>query len=311
MTSKEAAMARTITAGLDGSPESQAAAGWAAREAVLRDAPLRLVHALGQPYPCAAPGEMLRPALGLDAHSRWADRMLGETEATLARRHPGLRITADRVTEEAVPALLGAAGEAGLLVLGSRGPGRVAGFLTGSVALAVVAGSRRPVALVRAGLRPEEEHQPRAHGSGAAPFRDVVLGLNSDAPNGDVIGFAFHEASRRGARLRVVHGRSPELPYYDNGGDLNAALHAQLVGDMHRALSEALGPWRAKFPGVEVTEQAVIGRAGSHLVAASRDASLLVVGRRRRRTPIGPVIGPVDHAVLHRATAPVAVVPHD
>ncbi|MEU1788156.1 universal stress protein [Streptomyces sparsogenes] len=74
-----------------------------------------------------------------------------------------------------------------------------------------------------------------------------------------------------------------------------------------RGLSEVLEPWRHKFPGAEVTEQAVIGKAGSHLVGASRDASLVVVGRRRRRTAIGPVA----HAVLHHATAPVAVAPHD
>ncbi|MFC9932373.1 universal stress protein [Streptomyces sp. NPDC127190] len=55
----------------------------------------------------------------------------------------------------------------------------------------------------------------------------------------------------------------------------------------------------------------MIGKAGSHLVKASRDASLVVIGRRLRRTPIGALIGPVAHAVLHHATAPVAVVPQD
>ncbi|MGW2745515.1 universal stress protein [Streptomyces sp. NPDC001450] len=305
-------MPRTITAGLDGSPESLTAAGWAAREALLRDAPLRLVHALGrQPYMYAAPGAEPQPSLSPDAQSRWADRMLREAEATIARRHPGLRITVDPVTEEPVHALLGAAGEADLLVLGSRGLGGVAGFLVGSVAQAVVAGSRRPVVLVRGDLRPEDEHQPGASGSEATPFRDVVLGLDSAAPNDTVTGFAFVAASQRAARLRVVHGWRPELPYYDNGGDLNAELHAELTGEMHRSLSKALEPWRDKFPGVEVTEQAVIGKAGSHLVEASRDASLVVVGRRRRRTRIGAAIGPVTHAVLHHATAPVAVVPHD
>ncbi|MCZ9344002.1 universal stress protein, partial [Streptomyces sp. TRM76130] len=37
-------MPRTIMVGLDGSAESRAAARWAAREAVLREAPVRLVH---------------------------------------------------------------------------------------------------------------------------------------------------------------------------------------------------------------------------------------------------------------------------
>ena len=47
------------------------------------------------------------------------------------------------------------------------------------------------------------------------------------------------------------------------------------------------------------------------LVAASREASLVVVGRRVRRNPLGAHIGPVTHAVLHHSTAPVAVVPHE
>ena len=44
-------MSRTIVVGLDGSPESLAAAEWAAREALRTDARLRLVHAwLWHPY---------------------------------------------------------------------------------------------------------------------------------------------------------------------------------------------------------------------------------------------------------------------
>ncbi|MET8765683.1 universal stress protein [Streptomyces sp. NPDC004658] len=305
-------MSRTVTAGLNGSPESLSAAEWAAGEALLRDAPLRLVHAVGpEPYTYADPGGVPQPPLGPDEGARWADHMLREAEATIARRHPGLRITTHRVTEEPVPALLGAAGESDLLVLGSPGLGGVGGFLGGSVVRAVVAGSRRPVVLVRGGLRPEDEHRPGAAGPGAAPFRDVVLGLNSAALDDTVVGFACEAASQRATGLRVVLGRSPELPYYDSGGDLNAELHDELTGEMRRGLTEALEPWRQEFPGVEVTEQAVIGRPGSHLVEASRDASLVVIGHRRRRTPIGASTGPVTHAVLHHATAPVAVVPHD
>jgi nucleotide-binding universal stress UspA family protein len=293
-------MSRNVTVGLDGSPESLAAADWAAHEALLRDAPLRLVHAWQwQPYTYSPLAGASLPPLD-DPRSEWAERLPRETAARLAERHPGLHISAERIPEQPVTALLAAAEEADLLVLGSRGLGGVTGFIVGSVALAVVARTERPVVLVRAGERVADDH----------PKGGVVLGLDLERPDGSLIGFAFEAASRRGRNLRVVHGWRPPSSYGYGGAfdlDLNAELHAQIRHNM----IEVLRPWREKFPGVEVNEQAVVGSAGSHLVDASRDAALVVVGRRNRRTPVGPHIGPVTQAVLHHAAAPVAVVPHD
>ncbi|WP_443075375.1 universal stress protein [Streptomyces sp. NBC_01483] len=185
-------------------------------------------------------------------------------------------------------------------MLGSRGLGGVTGFLVGSVALAVVARTERPVVLVRAGERAADDHLKDA----------VVLGLDLEHPDGSLIGFAFEAASRRGRTLRVVHGWS--LPSsYGYGGVFDVDLDAELRAQVRHNMIEVLRPWREKFPDIEVNEQAVVGSAGSHLVDASRDAALVVVGRRNRRTPVGPHIGPVTQAVLHHAAAPVAVVPHD
>jgi nucleotide-binding universal stress UspA family protein len=76
------------------------------------------------------------------------------------------------------------------------------------------------------------------------------------------------------------------------------------------ALAGALHPWRQKFPGTEVIETSRYGSAAHHLADASREASLVVVGRRIRRSPLGTHTGPVTQAVLHHAAAPVAVVAH-
>ncbi|MFD1659265.1 universal stress protein [Streptomyces caeni] len=274
-------MTPTVTVGLDGSPESLAAVDWAAREALRRSATLRLVHAGDQqPYgyvPFA--GEAVPPP---DADR--SASMLREVRASVTSRHPGLRVIADRVAGQPAAALLAAAGEAELLVLGSRGPGRAAGALLGSVALAVVARAERPVVLVRAGTDAADEHLSAPVGPATAgPYRDVVLGLDQHDPDDAVLRFAFDAASLRDAALRVVHGLKP---------------------------ADGLRPWREKFPDVETTEQVVIGTPGSHLADVSHDASLVVVGRKSRPSPVGPHIGPVTHAVLHHAAAPVAVVPH-
>jgi len=307
-------MPRNVTAGLDGSPESLAAADWAAREALLRDTPLRLVHAWEwEPYAYAPLAGVGVPRAVSDADRDWVERMSREAQSRLVHRYPGLRIGLDRIAEQPVPALLAAAEDAEVLVLGTRGLNGVTGFLLGSVALAVVARTARPVVLVRSGERAEDEHLPDGAGvaSTITPYRDVVLGLDLRNPDDKVIEFAFDAASRRAANLRVLHGWSLPVSSHGYGGIVDPEFDAELTARVRHELSDVLRPWRAKFPGVEVNERTVIGGAGSHLVDASRDAALVVVGRRTRHAQFGAHIGPVTHAVLHHATAPVAVVPHD
>ncbi|GAA2473809.1 universal stress protein [Streptomyces longisporus] len=301
-----------ITVGLDGSPQSLAAADWAAREAVQRGAALCLLHAW-EPQFQLIPALAGVPAPGaIDAQHAWARTLLHDAQSRLAHRHPGLDIGVRQSGGQPVAALLAAAEEADLLVLGSRGLGTVAGFLVGSVSLAVVARAARPVVLVRAGERAQDEHLQDASGgaSTATPYRDVLLGLDLDDPGDVLIGFAFDAALRRASGLQIIHGWS--LPTsYGYGTVMDVGLNEELAEQVRHALTDTLRPWRDKFPGVEVHAQAVIGSAGRHLVHASRDAGLVVVGRSERHTSIGGHIGPVAHAVLQHAAAPVAVVPHD
>ncbi|MPY31188.1 universal stress protein [Streptomyces adustus] len=301
-----------ITVGLDGSREGLAAAFWAAREAAQREMTLRLLNAGDSRGPQYVSFAGIPPCGVVDAQGEWGGRLLREAERRLAERHPGLRITTHQVREPAVPALLTAAQDSELLVLGSRRLGTVTGFLVGSVALAVVARTERPVVLVRAGEQAEDEHRPDATGAEATttPYRDVVLGLELHSTADAVVEFAFEAARRRAAGLRVVHGWNPAA-VHGNGVVLDPGLDAELAEEARHGLSDVLRPWKDKFPGVQVREQAVIGGVGRHLVHASRDASLLVVGRKQRQAPVGGRIGPVTHAVLQHAWAPVAVVPHD
>lgn len=61
---------------------------------------------------------------------------------------------------------------------------------------------------------------------------------------------------------------------------------------------------------VHVREPVSEPLAPAQVLEASREASLVVVGRRVRQTALCPHIGHVTHAVLHHADAPVAVVAH-
>ncbi|MFE1311593.1 universal stress protein [Streptomyces sp. NPDC058755] len=300
-------MTRPVTVGLDGSPESRAAAEWAAREAVLRGLPLKIVH-VWEPAP-----ELIGQAqlLGWETHPYWTERVPRESAEGIRLRHPGLDVTAEQRTGMPADVLCEAAEAAELLVLGSRGLGGLGGFMTGSVSLPVIARVERPVVLVRAGEQAADEHRmdPAGVPSAAAPFRPVVLGLDTRDPDETLLEFAFDAAARRKAPLRIVHAWNPppSEPYALSAGyDLRGSI-ARSEADV---LTEVVRPWRHKFPDVAVTEASRAGNAAPVLVAASRDASLVVVGRRIRTSRLGAHIGHVTHAVLHHADAPVAVVAH-
>ncbi|MGI5347062.1 universal stress protein [Streptomyces sp. CA-250714] len=301
-------MSRNVTVGLDGSPESSAAAEWAAREAQLRGLPLRLLH-VREPAP--GPVAQTRSLVGAEPQQRWSERMPQEAADGIRLRHSGVEVTVEQAEGPPAELLTTAAKDAELLVLGSRGLGGIAGFLVGSVGLAVAADVERPVVFVRAGEQAADEHamDPAGIPSAATAFRPVVLGLDADSPNDAVLAFAFEEAARRGAAVRAVHAWNLP-PYYVYGMSALLGLHQELAKQKAAEITEALRPWRLKYPDVEVVEESRIGSPAGHLVEASYDGSLVVVGRRTRRGRLGARLGSVAHAVLHHAAAPVALVAH-
>jgi nucleotide-binding universal stress UspA family protein len=301
-------MPRTVTVGLDGSPESRAAAEWAAREAKLLGVPVKLVY-VWEP----APDPMAQaPLSSARTHRHWTEGVTREAAEGLRLRHPGVEVITEQLPGRPAELLAKLAKEADLLVLGSRALGGIGGFLLGSVGLSVVAHAERPVVLVRSGEQAADEHETDPVGipSAATGFRPVVLGLDTAAPDEEPTRFAFEAALRRGTSLRVVHGWYPP-PYYGHGVPADAGLYGSLAVSEAAALTNALRPWRQKYPDVEVKEVSRPGSAAQLLVTASKDASLAVVGRRVRRNPFGAHIGHVTHAVLHHSTVPVAVVAHD
>ncbi|MFG2859223.1 universal stress protein [Streptomyces sioyaensis] len=296
-------MTRPVTVGVDGSPAGLAAADWGAREAQLRDVPLRLVHAW-EWQPCShAPPE------GPEYARRWSEGVPREVSARLHRSYPNLDITADRLIGPPPEVLCEAAEEAELLVVGTVGTGVFAGFLLGSVALAAVAHSQRPIVLVRASTAEGDEHP--GHASAVASARPVVLGLDLGRPSDEVIRFAFDSAALRAAPLLVVRGGNPPARNGVSGVGGEPDREADVAAGETEFMRMVLRPWQEKYPAVDVTQQAVIGQPAHHLLDAGTSADLVVIGRRTRSPrAVLPRIGPLAHAVLHHCPAPVAVVPH-
>ncbi|WP_049571889.1 universal stress protein [Streptomyces sp. SBT349] len=293
---------RPVTAGVDGSAGSVAAADWAAEEARRRGLPLCLAHAwIAEPL-------YVPPVPDADT----ARAFLDEAATRLAARHPGVDIGTELITDVATAGLVERADASEMLVLGSRGHGAIVGFLLGSVGLPVIAHAGRPVVLVRANAT---ERAPSREGDPDATD-EIVVGLKETGPAGHpLLDFAFTTAAARGAAVRAVRAwGTPSLFSAEIPGSLeqNGPAAADLEAVEVRALGEALKPWRERYPDVPVTEDTRYGNAAEVLLSAAAPlGALVVVGRRAHRPALGMRIGPVTHAALHHARSPVAVVPYD
>jgi nucleotide-binding universal stress UspA family protein len=114
---------------------------------------------------------------------------------------------------------------------------------------------------------------------------------------GPAIGWAFEEADRRGADLIVLHAVKSGY-----------GAPRQEIGEQME-LAEAVAGWEPKYPGLRVVHQVVPKSPAKALVEASENASLVVVGARRRHGIVGMALGRVNHAVLHHARSPIVIVP--
>lgn len=136
-----------VVVGADGSPDSVAAVAEAAAEADRLGQELTVVHAwhvpMSYPSSTALPGSY-------DERIEQAERVvLAESLAGLGDRYPDLVVNRHLVQDQPARALLHAAQDARLLVVGSRGLHGVARMLLGSVSHTVILHAPCPVLVVR------------------------------------------------------------------------------------------------------------------------------------------------------------------
>ncbi|MFC9291893.1 universal stress protein [Streptomyces sp. NPDC057052] len=288
-----------VAVAVDGSEDSLRALDWAVDAARRRRTALRVCHvrhyaAWTQP---GAPMTLPPPPD--------EDPVLGDARARLEKTADGTDV--EYVGLDGAPgALLPELGaEAELLVLGSRGRGGFRSLLLGSNGMTAARDAECPVVIVP---RPGRE----VDGPSPGPGPRVVVGLNVDSPDDATLALAFTEAALRDARLQVVAAYPwPAQAWAAPGELLPTDIDQGAVEREIRTLTDGfLAAHRQRHPEVRVEAYPAPGDAAGHLVAASRDAELVVVGRHRRRL-LAParMLGSVTHAVLLHAASPVAVVP--
>jgi nucleotide-binding universal stress UspA family protein/nitroimidazol reductase NimA-like FMN-containing flavoprotein (pyridoxamine 5'-phosphate oxidase superfamily) len=148
-----------IVVGVSSSPASRHALAWAAREAATRGEVLHAVFAWQYPFELAD-GTYVPPMPNSELEE-WAVTVLDDEIAAV---HPpaGLTIVREARSGPAAAILMDAAEGASLLVVGSRGHGRITGLLLGSVSQFLAVHAPCPVVVVHDQREDEEELEPQA-----------------------------------------------------------------------------------------------------------------------------------------------------
>lgn len=287
-----------IVVGIDGSDQGASAVDWAAREAVLRNLPLRVLHAWSMPIPPVAMG----PAVmgGDDTVLRDAAQKVLDRAVDQARKgHPDAEITGDLQPGPPATVLLDAAESAALLVVGSDGVNTLSELFLGSISMQCVTHAPCPVAVV-----PHEEPHRDSEGQ---PSR-IIAGIDGSALSTDVARVAFEEASFRHVGLTLVHVW--DGPAIDPAG---MSLPHEMVGaDAEQAerldLAESIAGLSEEFPDVSVEERFAHGKAAKVLSELSEAAELMVVGSRGHGGLARLVQGSTSHSLLQHTHCPVLVV---
>jgi len=284
--------AKPIVAASDGSEESLRAVDWAAREAVLRGAPLRIVSAPGLlPRMAASQGHSEYETVS-DVIRDESDYALTAATARAAKVAPDLLIDADHLSGAPAEAVTEAGSGALMLVVGSRGVGAFAGLVLGSVSRYAATHASSPVVVVREEI--------------GAAHRQVGVGIGGLEGNTAALTFAFEEAALRKASLVAIHAwHTPQSDISRAGVSLTAPGRNALEAEATRQLDALLDEWREKYPDVPVSHDVVHGHPGRILSGLSARADLVVLGRHPAHHGPGAVI----HAVLNHAHGPIVTVP--
>lgn len=267
-----------VIAAVDGSERAQEAALWAAEDAALRGAELRIVAVIESP-----------------ATDDREAAMLEHVAQRCRRAQPGLPVSDQVAHGHPAAELVRASKEADLLVLGAHGRTASRRTSVGSVATRVATHAQCPVVVVR---------EPR-------PVGGVVVGVDGTASGQQALHFAFTAARMRGTELVAVHardlvrtaGRFPAIP------PLDFEVQAEL-DKARRDLDRSFEGWEERYPDVPVSREVRCGHPTAVLLHVSARARMLVVGHRGSGGFAGLLLGSTAAGVLRDAQCPVAVL-HD
>ena len=277
-----------LVVGVDGSPGSEHALHWALDEAVARHLDVEVLHAWTQPISVYPSNLYAEP----DAHRVAGTRLLDHALATVEDTGADTRVTSRLVQEDAASALIEAAEDAELLVVGTRGRGGFTGLLLGSVSRTCLHLASVPLVVV-----------PPTWTERAT--RRIVVGVDGSEASRDAFDWALTEAAAHDAKLQVinVYDLAPLIP--PPGAPMPP--EPGIIDESSQELLEEMTAGAAAS-GVDIDLVPTNGPPARTLLDAARDADLLVVGSRGLGGLRRLLVGSVSQQCVHHSTCPVAVV---
>lgn len=279
-----------LVVGFDGSDSSLSAIEWAAAEAALRGASVRVVSSyFVQPIVDFGYGGG-GSASDLPETAAWCLDRVQTATTKVFDGHPGVEHDVENVRQSPATALLAHAESADLVVVGSSGVGALTRFLLGSVTGSLLASSPCPVVVVPA--------------ESSAPTGRILVGTDGSDHADHAVRWAADEADRRRSELVVVHvwkyGYHLTTTGIDRADDFTP-VDAELILD--RAVESA-----RSVSGANIRGELIEGKEADTILGLSETADLLVLGSRGRGGFGAMLFGSIASAAATHSRCPTVIV---
>ena len=268
----------SIAVGFDGTQPASVALNWTAERAARQPCRVEII-AVNAPDPFT---------------DEVVEVTLDEAERRLRSVAASAEVTARSVQGRMPEALLHAAREADLLVIGAHHRRPVRSALTGWRPLRTVSRSELPIVVV-----------PDDWTDADGP---VLVGVDDDDSSSAAVEFAAAEAVAAGVGLTLLHAWQMPTPTMDGSVALLASPIAEKAAH-RRVLDGACEQVLASQPGLKVEWTLVRDNPSAALLMEARRSSLLVVGTHHRGLFASAFLGSVGRDALVESRIPVCVVP--
>jgi nucleotide-binding universal stress UspA family protein len=264
-----------VVVGIDGSEAAITAAIWAATEAVHRDVPLRLVHAI-----VLGSGPLLVPDGGSEAEREYGAMALRAVSTAVESTGQQVKIETEVRWGSSDTVLVDESRTAAMVCVGSTGIGAVSSKLLGSTAADVAQQALCPVAIIRT-----------PHVKPLSGTAWIVVAVDDSTQDDAVVEFAMSEARLRHAPILAV------------------GVWSEDFGDTpYDELDRRVQVWRDRYPAVHIYPVTTRSTVAGFLAENTEESVQLAVISSRDAHQVAHIIGPNRHPVISHGYCSVVVV---